>query len=191
MNIVHDPAHFPSCWRALLASPRRDQSCGRLSEIVIKRSSIGAVCFLAALLAGCSPEVDTGIPTGVVFQEISGEWSYTASKISDDNNPAVVCEMSGVTLSITKIPRAGAFSGRTSAGALTCGDQRGRFTVPLESFPITNGYTFNEFISFNVYTSDWRHEGSVAEHSMTGTFVLRSGVHEFKGQFVARRRGAR
>lgn len=143
-----------------------------------------------ALLAGCSPEVDTGIPTGVEFQEISGEWSYAASQITDASNPGVVCEVSGITLSISKIPRAGAFSGRTSAGRLTCTDRFASFIVPLESFPIMRGYTFNEFISFDVYTPDWRHDGLVTTDSMSGRFTLRSGVHRFTGNFVARRRRA-
>jgi len=142
------------------------------------------ILFLAALVAaGCRPAL---APTDVIFQEVSGEWSYRATDVVGEG---LVCTITGLTLRIEKIPGAGAFDGKSRGGRMDCRSTSDAFvyTLDLTEYPVAEGYTFNEFISFNIYTGSWRHEGMIDADSMFGTFRIVNGGSRFDGRFVAKR----
>lgn len=159
-----------------------------------------AAALLGAVCAGCGPDLPTqpGPPPGVRFLQVTGDWEYFASEMRlAGSTGAAPCQIRDVTLSITQIRRAGAFSGRASPGQLTCGGELSFLSGPLTDYPVGNGYTFNQYISFDLGTPDWRHEGLVATEdsvwgvSMSGSFRLRSGGLLFDGKFRASRRPGR
>ena len=147
--------------------------------------------------AACRPEISgPDVPEGVSFLELTGAWDYTASDVrrAGSSNDAG-CQISGVVLQLVKVKDAGAFTGRSSGGALACSGELGFLSGPLVSYPIGEGYTFNQFVSFDFGSPDWRHDGlvvstdSVKIDSMNGKFTLKTEGVVFEGNFRAVRRG--
>ncbi|HEX2187624.1 MAG TPA: hypothetical protein VHG51_01940 [Longimicrobiaceae bacterium] len=149
---------------------------------------------LAVLAAGCSPDVEVD-PTepGLVPQAVGGRWAYTGSDVRLAGRAGdAPCEVTGLELDIEQLFHNGRMTrtleGRTSGGTLTCRGELSFLSGPLQTYPITNGHTFNEHIAFSIGTDDWRHSGFVQGDSMSGTFTLQQGAVKFEGRFVARRR---
>ena len=149
------------------------------------------------LMVACAPDISlpTEVPPGVKFLQVTGEWSYSATEIRRIGVPSdPPCEITGVTLRLDQIPTAGAFSGRSSGGTLVCTGELALFSGPLASLPIQTGYTFNEFVAFDFGSADWRHDGRVSTSdsvnvtSMTGTFTVKGGSVELRGEFMVHRR---
>ena len=156
---------------------------------------------LALLLIGaagaCRPDISgPDVPEGARFFELTGEWAYTASNIrrAGSSNDAG-CEIGGVVLELEQVEDAGAFTGRSSGGALSCSGELAFLSGPLVSYPIGKGYTLNQFVAFDFGSPDWRHDGlvvstdSVKIDSMNGTFTLKTEGVVFEGDFRAVRRG--
>ena len=139
---------------------------------------------LLVVSPGCNGSPIASAPD---FREIGGVWDYTATEVTSG---AVRCEVHGMSMTLVKVPNAGPFTGETMGGRMTCDDSGDAFSVDLDAFPISAGYTFNEFISFDVYNSDWRHSGVLSEKGdrMSGTFTLKNGVIEYDGKFSATKR---
>lgn len=154
------------------------------------RATILWTGLLPVILAGCGSEGEIPTPPpGVSFQQVTGKWQYTGSEVRLAGSGATgQCEITGVVLDIEQIRHAGAFSGRTSGGVLTCQGELSVLSGPLQEYPVGNGYTFNEFIGFDIGTPDWRHEGLVEGDSMSGHFKLKNGSLQFEGRYVAVRR---
>ena len=157
------------------------------------RIRVLAAC-LAVALTGCKPDlpVDPGTPEGVRFLEISGAWSYSATdvKLVGSASPGP-CEITGVKLTLTQVTNAGAFSGHSTGGEMKCAGSLAFLSGPLVDYPIGNGYTFNEFVAFDLGTPAWRHDGlvttmdSIDIDTMRGTFTLVNGGIAFEGRFSA------
>jgi hypothetical protein len=181
--------------RAPATPPRRaaPRASGRFSRL---RSAALALLVVAGGEA-CRPDLTgTEVPEGVRFLELTGEWAYTASDVHRAGSSTEAgCQISGVVLQLTKVKDAGAFTGRSSGGALACSGELGFLSGPLVSYPIGNGYTFNQFVSFDFGSPDWRHDGlvvstdSVNIDSMSGKFTLKTEGVVFEGNFRAVRRG--
>ena len=166
--------------------PVRDRSADH-----VMRARILRVFLLPLVLAGCGPDEEIPpLPTGVkYFSQVSGTWDYTGSEVRLAGSAASgECAITGVVLDIEQIKHAGAFSGRSSGGVLTCQGELSALSGPLQEYPVGDGYTFNGFIGFDIGTPDWRHEGKVDGESMGGTFKLRSGSLQFEGKYTAVRR---
>ena len=153
--------------------------------------------LVPVLVAACSPEIPSGpeIPPGVKFLELTGSWLYTASEVQRAGSTGgAPCEITGVVLELEKIKGAGAFSGKSAGGNLTCAGELAFLSGPLASYSILEGYAFNEFISFDFGSPDWRHDGLVVStdsttiDSMSGKFTLRNAGVVFEGKFRAVRR---
>lgn len=160
----------------------------------MKRWMLIVSCGIA--FAACKPDlpVDPGL-SGTRFFDVTGSWTYTATNVRlAGSAPPGPCEISGVTLILTQVPKAGAFSGRSTGGRMTCTGSLAFLSGPLIDYPIDDGYTLNEFTSFNIGGPDWRHEGyvvtkdSVVVDTMSGTFKLRNGGIDFQGDFRTVRR---
>lgn len=159
------------------------------------RARAVALCGAALLAMGaCSPETQVLPGTGaeVDFPPVSGTWSYAASEVrlaGTDGEPP--CQITGVVLTINQFrykgELVGDFDGRTAGGALACRGDLSSLSTALQAYPVGQGYAFDQYISFNIGTLDWRHEGFVAGDSMSGTFVLKQGLLRFEGKFVAKR----
>ena len=176
------------------AAAIKGRGAGRFSRL---RSAALALLVIGAG-EGCRPDDLSGpeVPAGVEFREITGEWAYTATDIrraGSSTDPG--CQISGVVLELEQVEDAGAFTGRSSGGALACSGELGFLSGPLVSYPIGEGYTFNQFVSFDFGSPDWRHDGlvvstdSVKIDSMNGKFTLRTEGVVFEGDFRAVRRG--
>lgn len=150
---------------------------------------------LAALLslAACSPEtVGGGTEVDVEFRPVAGTWAYTASEVRlAGAGGEAPCRITGMVLEINQFRNngrlVGDFDGRASGGTLDCRGELSSLSGAIQPFAVGQGYTFNEYVSFNIGTRDWRHDGFVAGDSMSGTFVLRQGSLGFEGRFVAKR----
>ena len=171
---------------------------GRRAASRFWRPGAAALALLAVGAAGaCRPDLtESELPDGVKFLEVTGEWAYTASDIHRAGGSTQVgCQISGVVLQLTKVKGAGAFTGRSSGGALACSGELAFLSGPLVSYPIGDGYTFNQFVSFDFGSPDWRHDGLVAStdsakiDSMSGKFTLKTEGVVFEGNFRAVRRG--
>jgi hypothetical protein len=153
--------------------------------------------LLAALVAACNPEIPTDPPpAGVSFLELSGQWVYSASELRRAGSPGdAPCEVTGTILELRQIEGAGAFTGTSSGGVLTCPGELSMLSGPLIPYRIGEGYTFNQFVSFDFGSPDWRHDGlvvskdSVTVDSMSGEFTIRNAGVVFEGRFRAVRRG--
>lgn len=158
-----------------------------------RMAATAALCLSAA----CSPEIPTDPikPDGVrVFLQITGDWSYSATDVRRIGAPSdPPCRITGVRLSLTQVRGAGAFFGRSTGGTLTCTGELALLSGPLTSFQIADGYTFDEFVSFDFGSPDWRHGGlvttadSVNVETMVGTFTLKTGGVGLEGTFRAER----
>ena len=146
-----------------------------------------------AVLAACKPQLPVDPdPAGIKFLQVTGDWPYTASNIhlAGSSGPAP-CAITGVRVSLTQIERAGAFSGRSTGGTMTCTGPLAFLSGPLIDYPIDNGYTFNQYVAFDLGAPDWRHDGlvmtsdSIVVDSMSGSFTLMNGGVEFQGEFRA------
>jgi len=144
-------------------------------------------------LAACSPATEgAGTGTEVRFPRVSGTWSYAATDVrlagSGGDAP---CRITGVVLEINQFRNSaglvGDFEGRASGGTLACGGELSSLGGALQPYTVWQGYAFNEYISFNIGTRDWRHDGFVEGDSMSGTFVLKHGSLSFEGKFAAKR----
>lgn len=151
--------------------------------------------------AACKPDlgVEPDLPPGVrIFLTLAGTWRYTATdvRLAGSSGPAP-CRIDGVTLQLeqrrgerTGRP-IGAFTGRSQGGQLTCAGNLAFLSGPVSSFPVDSGYTFNEFVAFDIGSPTWRHDGRVSTHdsvrvdSMWGAFTLNSGGIELNGLFSA------
>ena len=158
--------------------------------------ALAAALSGAALMAlgACSPEKETVPGTGadLTFPPVGGTWSYTATGVRlAGTGGEAPCEITGVTLQINQFrykgKRVGDFDGQSSGGTLSCRGDLSSLSGAIQPYPVGEGYTFNEFIAFNIGTLDWRHAGYVAGDSMSGTFVLKQGSIRFEGNFVAKR----
>jgi hypothetical protein len=160
------------------------------------RSAALAVLAIGAV-GGCRPDLSgPDLSGGAKFLELTGAWDYTASDLRRAGTSSESsCRISGVVLDLVKIKDAGAFTGRSSGGALTCSGELGFLSGPLVSYRIGGGYTLNQFVAFDFGSPDWRHDGlvvssdSVNIDSMNGTFTLKTEGVVFEGNFRAVRRG--
>lgn len=152
------------------------------------------LALLCVWMSGCKPDlpVDPGLPANVRFLEVTGEWTYSATDVRLRGSPSPgPCTITGITLTLTKIPKAGAFTGRSTRGRLECTGELAFLSGPIAELPIDNGYTFNQFIAFDLGSPDWRHDGlvsttdSVSVDSISGGFKLNNGGIEFEGHFRA------
>lgn len=152
-----------------------------------------ALAILPVAAAGC---YDTPPPTDpeVSHQAVAGEWAYRAPEVRLEGSAGdAPCEITGVVIELKQLShkgrRVGTLEGRTRGGTLTCRGNLAPLSGPIESYPIGNAHTFNQYVSFNFGTADWRHDGIVdaAADSMGGIFVLRNGALRLEGTFVARR----
>lgn len=155
--------------------------------------------LLPGAAAACRPDLSgPEIPEGVTFLELTGDWKYVASDLRRaGSGPESSCKIEGAVLHLEKIENAGAFTGSSSGGALTCTGELGFLSGPLTPYPIENGYTFNQFVAFDYGSPDWRHDGLVSTSdatnidSMSGTFTLRTEGVVFEGKFRLDRAAAR
>lgn len=156
--------------------------------------SLVLIALVGFGLAGCKPDlpVDPNPVAGLKFLEVTGHWAYSATDVRLSGSPSPgPCEITGVTLTLTKIPKAGAFSGRSTGGRLTCMGDLSFLSGPLADYPIAEGYTFNQFVAFDLGSPDWRHDGyvatadSVSVDSMSGNFKLMNGGIMLEGLFRA------
>jgi hypothetical protein len=145
-----------------------------------------------ALWAGCKPDlpVDPRLPAGIKFLQVTGTWDYSASAIRlEGGDSSDSCEIAGVRVTLEQIEKAGAFTGRSVGGQMTCTGSLSPLSSSLVGFPISNGYTFDQFIAFDLGAPDWRHDGlvitadSVRVDSLSGSFRLDNGGLVFKGDF--------
>ena len=159
--------------------------------------SAALLLFLIGV-AACRPDDFSGpeVPEGVSFLELTGEWNYTATDIRRAGSSSDAgCQINGVVLELEQVENAGAFTGRSSGGALACSGELAFLSGPLVSYPIGKGYTLNQFVAFDFGSPDWRHDGlvvttdSVHIDSMNGNFTLRTEGVVFEGNFRAVRRG--
>jgi hypothetical protein len=134
--------------------------------------------------AGCEPD-DQG-PVGIEFRDLSGRWSYSATF---SHGTTLTCEIDDLPLEFAQIPGTGSFSGSLASGSMRCSDAVSTHQVPLEGYPVVDGYTFNEFVSFHLYTKEWRHGGLIVRpDSLDGDVQLMNGGVRYEGRFSAVRR---
>lgn len=158
-----------------------------------RRALLPLLALLPLSTAGCQGDEPPTEP-GISYQAVGGEWAYTASEVrvagSDGEAP---CQIGGLVLHIEQLSykgaRVGTLKGRTSGGTLTCGGLLSGMSGPVAEFALGNAHTFNDNVSFDIGTPDWRHEGQVdaAADSMGGHFRLKNGALQLQGRFVARR----
>ena len=140
----------------------------------------GAALVVAVALAGCRPAES---PLGIEFPELAGVWHYRAWEVK---TRGVECTIEGISLTLRQPPLAGDLTGEASAGEMKCVGADTSYTVPTQAYPIPVGYTFNEFVGFNIYNAQWAHQGFVVTRdSLNGTFELVNGPNEFSGLFTA------
>lgn len=151
----------------------------------IPRLALVPAVFALAALGACRPDDTPTDPT--VFTDLTGTWTYRATDI---RTAGMTCAIPALTVRISQVHGAGAFTGDSSTGEMICTDRLETHRIVLDAFPIVNGYTFNEFLSFDLYNAEWRHGGTVVTpDSLIGTFRLVNGTAEYQGNFsIVRRR---
>lgn len=179
------------------SSPRvaRDASAtgrARASERLLRRfRRVLVAVAIGCSAVSCSPDIPSEPETaGIRYFELTGSWVYTASGVrragSEGDAPCAIQQM---TLTLEKVKGLRDFSGRTSGGRFVCSGELAFLSGPLVPYAVTAGTTFNQFVSFNIGSPDWRHHGivvttdSVNIDSMAGKFTLRNAGIVFEGDF--------
>lgn len=143
------------------------------------------VAVLGGSMGGCTPR-DPFVPNDL--PDVEGTWTYTAWGIAPRANDAVGnCSIDGMSFEIGPW-RWDGFTGRSSESVLTCTGGLEPLTGPLPSYPLRRGGAVGPYISFDLGSSAWRHEGEFVDGMIEGTFMMTGAQMELTGHFRATRR---
>jgi hypothetical protein len=153
---------------------------------IARRPWAAAVAALAALLAGCSPDLPAEPQSQL--QDLRGDWSYSATALRLDGfDPASSCEVKGLTMAVGPWIATG-MTGATSGGELSCTGQLAPLSGTLDRYVVRGGGMVQQFVSFELGGPDWRNDGVLTADTMAGDVKLSSGGVQFHGLFKAIRR---
>lgn len=138
--------------------------------------------LLIPVAVSCSPTVPVEVSD---LPQVAGEWAYSANEIRlVGRTSGAVCEIEGMRLHIGPW-RSSGFYGRSEGGYMACTLDLEPLSGPLTSYPVRRGGAVLNFIAFDIGTPAWRHDGTLAGDTMSGSFGIEQGGIRMEGRFRA------